>query len=159
MRFNPNKVEEWIFFAISAGAAVVSCLFLFMIIVEVIIHALPSLTWYFVVTPESATPHIGMGIANAIWGSILISLFATVLALPLALGTAVYLQKYAKKREADACLALFYRSSFWYTIHRHRHLRSSCSRLSFQADNGGFFPFIRIDCPRHPHYAGHGTVH
>jgi len=95
MNVNFNKIEEKIFYAVCAGAALVACLLLFMILAEITIRAIPSLTWYFISTPESMTPRLGMGIANAIWGSIIISLLATILSIPLALGTAVYLQKYA----------------------------------------------------------------
>jgi phosphate transport system permease protein len=90
-----NKIEETFFYAVSGAAALVACLFLFWILIEIFIRAIPSLTWYFISTPESETPKIGMGIANAIWGSVLISLIATFFAMPLALGTAIYLQKYA----------------------------------------------------------------
>ena len=95
MKVSFNKIEETLFYAISAGAALIACLLLFMILGEITIRAIPSLTWYFITTPESMTPHIGMGIANAIWGSVIISILATILSLPLALGTAIYLQKYA----------------------------------------------------------------
>ncbi|MCK9579240.1 MAG: phosphate ABC transporter permease PstA [Methanoregula sp.] len=102
-----NKIEETFFYTISAGAALIGCLLLFMILAEIIIRAIPSLTWYFITTPESMTPHIGMGIANAIWGSLIISLFATVIAIPLALGTAIYLQKYAAEGRITRAFRFF----------------------------------------------------
>lgn len=79
----------------SAGCALVVVLMLVLILGKIAVDAIPSLTWYFLTTPESMTPGIGQGIANAIVGTIVISLFATVFALPPALGTAIYLQKYA----------------------------------------------------------------
>ena len=91
-----RKAEEKIACSVCIAGAVLASLMLFLIIGEVLLRGLPSLTWYFISTPESATPHIGMGIANAIIGSIFISVFATLFATPLALGTAIYLQKYAK---------------------------------------------------------------
>jgi len=107
MKVNVNKIEETFFYALSAGAALVGCLLLFMILAEITIRALPSLTWYFITTPESMTPHIGMGIANAIWGSVIISLLATILSIPLALGTAIYLQKYATEGRLTRLLRFF----------------------------------------------------
>lgn len=95
MNIKFQKIEETFFLAVCACAALITCLLLFMILSEITLQAIPSLTWYFITTPESETPHIGMGIANAIWGSVIISLIATLLAIPLALGTAIYLQKYA----------------------------------------------------------------
>lgn len=70
---------------------------LFIIIWSIFIRGLPSLTWYFLTTPENATPGLGQGIANAVVGTVLISFLATCVATPLGIGTAVYLQRYAKK--------------------------------------------------------------
>lgn len=76
-----------------AAVLVVSALFL--IIAQVFINGLPSLSWYFVSTPENATPGMGQGIANAIVGTIMISLCATIVAAPFGIGTAVYMKRYA----------------------------------------------------------------
>ena len=78
------------------AAAVTGSLMLFFIVGSVFLGAIPSLTPYFLFTPESATPRIGMGILNAIVGTMILSVTATILAVPLALGTAVYLQRYAR---------------------------------------------------------------
>lgn len=102
-----NRIEESLFHAICAGAAITGCVLLILILTEITLRALPSLSWYFMMTPESATPHIGMGIANAIWGSIIISLLATILAIPLAMGTAVYLQKYAGDNQVTKSFRFF----------------------------------------------------
>jgi phosphate transport system permease protein len=68
---------------------------LFLIIGQVFIAGLPSLTWYFVTTPENATAGLGHGIANAIVGTILISFCATIVAGPFGFGTAIYMKRYA----------------------------------------------------------------
>ncbi len=68
---------------------------LFLIIWEIFFNGLPSLNWYFITTPENATPGMGLGIANAIAGTIVISLCATILAAPFGYGTAVYMKRYA----------------------------------------------------------------
>lgn len=84
------------------GAIVICCIatllavgMLFIIIGQIAIGALPSLSLYFLITPENKTPGIGQGIANAIVGTIVLSLFSTILATPFAIGTAVYLKRYA----------------------------------------------------------------
>jgi phosphate transport system permease protein len=69
---------------------------LFLIIIEIFTNGLPSLSLYFIMTPENATPGMGQGIANAIAGTIIISLCATILAAPFGFGTAVYMKRYAK---------------------------------------------------------------
>ena len=68
---------------------------LFLIISLIFINGLPSLSWYFITTPENAAKGLGEGIANAIVGTILISLSATILAAPFGFGTAVYMKRYA----------------------------------------------------------------
>jgi phosphate transport system permease protein len=68
---------------------------LFMIIGQVFIAGLPSLSWYFITTPENAANGLGAGIANAIVGTILISFCATIVAGPFGFGTAVYMKRYA----------------------------------------------------------------
>jgi phosphate transport system permease protein len=107
MKVSFNKIEELFFYTVSAGAALIACLLLFMILAEITIRGIPSLTWYFISTPESMTPRIGMGIANAIWGSVIISLLAILLAIPLALGTAIYLQKYAAEGRLTRAFRFF----------------------------------------------------
>lgn len=97
MMRNLRRIEECIFKICSAGAAFFAAGMLMLIIIIIGLYAIPSLTPYFLLTPESATPHIGMGIANAIVGSFLIAILATILATPLAIGTAIYLQRYAKE--------------------------------------------------------------
>jgi len=68
---------------------------LFLIVGQVFIAGLPSLSWSFITTPENAAPGLGQGIANAIVGTILISLLATIVAAPFGFGTAIYMKRYA----------------------------------------------------------------
>lgn len=82
--------------AICAACAALASLMLFLIVGKIFLEGIPSLTWYFLTTPESMTPGLGQGIANAIVGTIVISLCATALAVPLAVMTAIYLQRYAR---------------------------------------------------------------
>lgn len=97
---NFRNIEQTVFMLICIIAASFASLMLILIFAQIIIGALPSLSFYFILTPESATPGLGQGIANAIVGTILISLIATALASPIAVGTAIYLQKYAKESKA-----------------------------------------------------------
>jgi phosphate transport system permease protein len=81
---------------LSLIAALIATFMLFWIIGSIFIGGLESLTWYFLTTAESETPHIGMGILNAIVGTLLLSTCATFLATPFAFCTAIYLTRYAK---------------------------------------------------------------
>lgn len=67
------------------------------IIFTIFTEALPSLSLEFITTAESDFPGVGGAIANAIAGTLIISICATLIATPFALGTAIYLQKYAKE--------------------------------------------------------------
>jgi phosphate transport system permease protein len=91
-----RSAEEKCVFLIGAGFTLLCALTLFVIIGTIFVNALPSLSWYFVLTPESETPGLGGGAANAIAGTIALSLLATAISTPFAFGTAVYLQRYAR---------------------------------------------------------------
>ncbi len=95
-RLNSRNVTCMIFEGISYMAAAITVLILVAIIGKIGIEALPSLTPEFLLTPESKAKGFGGGIANAIVGTFLIATMSTVLATPFAVGTAVYLKKYAK---------------------------------------------------------------
>ena len=84
--------------SITASAAVIASLLLLVIVLVIAIRALPSLNLYFLLTPESDAPGFGNGIANAIAGTILISICSVVLASPIAIGTAIYMTKYSRNK-------------------------------------------------------------
>ncbi|ABS56932.1 phosphate ABC transporter, inner membrane subunit PstA [Methanoregula boonei 6A8] len=77
-------------------ASLVVVAMLFWIITMLFVSGLPSFSWYFITTPENAAGGMGNGIANAIVGTILISLSATIIAAPFGLGTAIYMRRYAE---------------------------------------------------------------
>ena len=88
-------------------AAIVSAGLLFLIIGYLFISAIPALSLNFIFLPESALRVFDGAIGNAIAGTILISVFATLVAAPFALGTAVYLAKYAQKNRLTDTLRFF----------------------------------------------------
>ena len=85
-----------IFISLSYFSAILIILILFFILGTIAIKALPSLNMHFILTSESNQPGIGGAIGNAVVGTIFLSLFSTFLATPIALGTAIYLKRYAK---------------------------------------------------------------
>ena len=93
---NKRTLEGHIFKAISYIAAAITLLALIGILGRITLEAIPSLSLYFLITPESKVPGLGGGIANAIAGTLLLSLLSTALATPLAVGTAIYLKRYTK---------------------------------------------------------------
>ena len=95
MLVNRRNLTEKIAIIASTFAAVLVIGVLAMIVGEVFFSGLPSLSLYFISTPENATPAMGQGIANAIVGTLLISLCATAIAAPFGIGTAIYMKRYA----------------------------------------------------------------
>ena len=91
-----RAITDKTMFAVCLASALVVSGALLVIVAVIFSMALPSLSLYFILTPESETPGLGGGIANAIAGTLLISIMATAIASPLAMGTAIYLQKYAR---------------------------------------------------------------
>jgi phosphate transport system permease protein len=104
---NVRAAEEIFIYTLCSTCALISVVSLFWIIGTIFVNALPSLTWYFIVTPESATPGLGQGIANAIIGTLMLSIFSTLIATPFAFGTAVYLQRYAKESSITRGIRFF----------------------------------------------------
>jgi phosphate transport system permease protein len=78
-------------------AALFTALLLLVIIGCIAWKGLPSLSLYFLTTPEIDTPGLSQGILNAIVGTVMLSVLAVVIATPLALGTAIYLRKYTRE--------------------------------------------------------------
>ena len=78
---------------ICLSSAILAAGSLFLIIASIFISGFESLNLNFILTSEDIDT--GSGILNAIVGSLSISLLSSLIALPFAFGTAVYLTKYA----------------------------------------------------------------
>lgn len=93
---NHRALKGNIFKATSYLAAAITVLILVGILGKITLEALPALSLEFVLTPESDISGFGGAIGNAVVGTILLSVFSTLLATPFAVGTAIYLKRYAK---------------------------------------------------------------
>ena len=102
-RILKEKIVKTICFLAALSASVT----LFLIIGTIFLKAVPALTPYFLLTTESAAKGVGGGILNDIVGTILLSFTATLIATPVALGTAVYLQRYARPGRLVRWIRLF----------------------------------------------------
>jgi len=107
MTFRRRILKEKIVKAACFLAALAASGTLFLIIGTIFLRAIPALTPYFLLTTEAAAKGVGGGILNDIVGTILLSLTATLIATPIALGTAVYLQRYAHPGRLVRCIRLF----------------------------------------------------
>jgi phosphate transport system permease protein len=92
---NLRKAEGMFFKGISYTAAALTIIALILIIGRITLEAIPSLTPEIILTSESEAKGFGGGLANAIVGTIFLSLGSTILAAPFAVGTAIYLKRYA----------------------------------------------------------------
>ena len=104
---NIAKFESAFFRFLSYGAAALTALTLIFIIGNIALQALPSLTLEYILTSESEHMDLGAGIANSIVGSIFLSLGSTIIATPLAVGSAVYMKRYAKKNMFTEAFSFF----------------------------------------------------
>lgn len=86
------------FFAVlSHLSAILILIALVFILGTITIKAIPSLNMDFIISSESNQSGLGGAIGNAVAGTILLSLFSTMLAAPVAIGTAIYMKRYAKE--------------------------------------------------------------
>jgi phosphate transport system permease protein len=84
------------FAALSHLSAILIFIALVLILGSITIKAIPSLSLDFIIIPESSQPQLGGSVGNALAGTILLSVFSTLLAAPVAIGTAIYMKRYAK---------------------------------------------------------------
>jgi len=83
---------------LSGAAAVLSGGAFLTLMGFLLIDALPALQLDFLLSPSTSRLPDGTGIGPAVVGSAWILLIAAVLALPVGIGTAVYLEEYARRR-------------------------------------------------------------
>ncbi|APH39990.1 phosphate ABC transporter, permease protein PstA [Methanohalophilus halophilus] len=93
---NRRGLKDYFFAGISYLAITITLLCLIGILSKIAMAGIPYITPEFLLTSEAGFDGFGGAIGNAIIGSIYLSLGSTLLATPLAVGTAIYLQRYAK---------------------------------------------------------------
>jgi phosphate transport system permease protein len=101
-----KRKELFMLCLFSLGALIVT-LFLFLIIGDVIIRGFFSFEPEFIYTREIAGGTFGGGFANAVVGSLLLVGIAIGFAAPLSIGSAIYVQEYAKKNNPITKIILF----------------------------------------------------
>ena len=93
---NYRHLKETIAKVICGAAALFAAGMLILIIAVIFLRGIASLNLHFILTPDSNTAYaFGTGMANAIVGTFLLAVISTLLAIPFAIGTAIYLKKYA----------------------------------------------------------------
>lgn len=102
-----RSLKEKIVIMLAALASTIVSLIFIIIMGIIAIKAIPSLSLSFILTTEFAAEGFGNGIANAIAGTVLLSICSVSLASPIAIGTAIYMAKYAENQTAISVMRFF----------------------------------------------------
>ena len=103
LRYLKGKIVK----TICGAAAFFAAGMLIFIIVDFFLKGIASLNLHFILFTEiNSGMGLGTGIANAIVGTILLGFLATLIAFPFAIGTAIYLQRYAPENKFTRFLRL-----------------------------------------------------
>ncbi len=79
-------------------AALIVTVPLFLILGTVVYRGLPALNWSFLTQIPKPVGEIGGGMANAIVGSIMILVIASLIGVPLGVGAGVFLAEYGRNK-------------------------------------------------------------
>lgn len=88
-------ITEKILISITCIATIITSLILIFIIGKIAVEGLPALNWSYISLAEAQTKGYCDAIGNTLVGTILLSLLSVSFAVPIAVGTAIYLKKYA----------------------------------------------------------------
>ena len=104
---NLRNLKGTIMMAICGAAALFAAAMLLYILVVIFLKGVASLNPHFILFSEINTGlGLGTGVGNAIAGTILLAVISTILAIPLGVGTAIYLRKYASDNQFTRFLRL-----------------------------------------------------
>lgn len=99
-RLRRRRIVNRIMETIGTLAALAAVAVLVIVVVSVVRKGAPSLSWHFLTSEPNLFGGPGGGISNAIVGSVLIVAVATAIALPVGVGTAIFLTEFAPRRLA-----------------------------------------------------------
>lgn len=88
-----NRIFEWVFFSTIAIAMLVLGALLF----DILSRGLSGLDWSFITSMPSSRP-ARAGILPALLGTLWVIVLTALIALPVGVGTAIYLEEYANKK-------------------------------------------------------------
>lgn len=94
--FARRRWSDRIFVFLALGALFVAMSTLIVLLADILIDGLPRLSWQFITSYPSRRASRA-GILSALVGSVYMILLTAVIAFPLGVGAAIYLQEYGKK--------------------------------------------------------------
>jgi len=92
-----RKLKQNMFVAACTLSALITASLLIIIVGFIFMRGYSELNLKFLTTPEFTLEGAHMGIANAIVGTLILSITSVLLATPLAIAVAIYLAEYAKE--------------------------------------------------------------
>lgn len=158
LKSQPSAADRT-FVAAVRSSAVSTLIIMGLIGVFLFIGAWPALKqqgWSFV-TEKEWLPEAGtFGIASLLWGTILIGLFALLVAVPIGFGAALFISEYAPRSLRRPLVTLVDLMAavpsiiyaMWALFFLQAHLLEVAQWLSVHL--GGLLPFLRVDVPDSP---------
>lgn len=103
----PRKIKDIVLKFYAASCATIGILALFWILYSVIIHGISALNWDFFTKLPTPPGIEGGGLANAIVGTILITLLATIIGVPIGLLAGTYLSEFGEGSKLATIVKFF----------------------------------------------------
>ncbi len=100
-----NRLKDQIFKIWGIGCTLIGLVILFFFIGDILIDGIQRIDWDFITDLPSRKAEKS-GIYTALMGSIWILLLTTIIALPLGVAAAIYLEEYSKKGKLSALLEI-----------------------------------------------------
>ena len=110
-----RKIEEYIFRALMLIAVLIVIGSLVFILATILVKGLPTLSWEMITKTPRGGYYMGKGggILNAILGSLLLGIGATILAAAIALPIVFYLNLYLRRKSRFALAVRFFLDVLW----------------------------------------------
>ena len=92
-----RRLKQNLFVALCTLSTLITASLLIIIVGFIFMRGYSELNLKFIITPEFTLEGAHMGVANAIAGTLILSISSVILATPLAIAVAIYLAEYAKE--------------------------------------------------------------
>jgi phosphate transport system permease protein len=90
-----RRIKQNLFIAVCGASALTTALILVVILGFIFLKGAGAINANFLMTPEFSSNGLTLGIANAIAGTVLLSMLSIVIATPFSIGVAIYLAEYS----------------------------------------------------------------
>src|SRR5437867_9436784 len=97
-----RQFTDYFFTGLAAGMSVFVVGTLLAIFAYLALKGIGSINWAFLTQTPKPVGEAGGGMANAIAGSVVILLIATLIGVPVGIGAGVFLSEYGRNRFGDA---------------------------------------------------------